>query len=126
MEYNEVLTLFFTILCIGALFVGYTVGYSRGSMTGWKTGFADAKELYYDHPKEDRDEMVKQKLERIAEENNQSPKITPEILMAYGVEDTMHLPEEVKHYYGINGVTPTMDLEHLLKHITEEEDDDRY
>lgn len=114
----------------------WVVGYLMGNKIGkkeiqvkdyqdsYKEGFEHAKKLFYEDPKKEREREEKHILEQIREANNQSPKLTPEVLMAYGVESSAHLPESVRAFYNLKNGQSAVDLDYLInEEVTE---NDRY
>jgi hypothetical protein len=120
MAYNEILMLFLlaTACFMVGIYVGQTQGKKEVSVTdyqdGYKEGFETAKKMFYEDPKKERELEKQAELEKIKELNTFQPKVTPELLMAYGVANTAHLPKDVREYYKLNG-KPAVDLESLIE-----------
>lgn len=74
-------------------------------------GFEAAEKLYYKEMR-DEDESVARILEK---ENASKPRISPEILMAYGVGRIGDLPKHVLQSYNISEDQFGMDLEALIE-----------
>lgn len=130
MAYYEILgvTLVGCMLFLLGVIVGKIIGMKemqvRDYQDGYKEGFDTAKQMFYEDPKKEREREEKHILEQIREANNQSPKLTPEVLMAYGVESSAHLPESVRAFYNLKNGQSAVDLDYLInEEVTE---NDRY
>lgn len=89
----------------------YNTGFMQGKLEGWEEGFGAAKKAYYISPREDA-EIRRLETESL---NNYTPDITPEILMAYGVDSTSKLPKEIRDAFGIKDYDFGVDLTHLIE-----------
>ena len=99
MAYYEILMLF-TVIC--SLVIGFIVGYSTAYKIVWKEGFNDAKELFYEDPKKDKEREEQAKIDAVRRANEEAKdQITPELLMAFGVDSTAYLPKDVLEYYRV-------------------------
>lgn len=129
MAYNEILI---AIALPIVMWISYIIGLKEGKkeiqvkdyQDGYKEGFNDAKKFYHEDPKKEREEEQQRLMEQIREANTQPPRLTAEVLMAYGVESSSHLPENIKALYGLKNGQPAVDLDYLInEEVTE---NDRY
>lgn len=104
---------------IGVAVVGYNTGKSLGTLEGYvrgeAVGFDNAKAIFHDEPKQDE----KDKIQLITDTNTYIPKITSEILMAYGVGNISSLPKDVRDLYGYTD-NDSKSFEDILKEEVED------
>lgn len=119
MAYNEVLGLF--IFCIMSFLLGFLVGKVIGVKEvkvidyndGYKDGFETAKKLFYEDPKNEKEKEEQLKILAVKQMNdNVSEQVTPELLMAYGVDSIALLPKSVRDYYNL---TENKTLDEIIK-----------
>lgn len=119
MAYNEVLGLF--IFCIMSFLLGFLNGKVIGVKgvkvidynDGYKDGFETAKKLFYEDPKNEKEKEEQLKILAVRQMNdNVSEQVTPELLMAYGVDSIALLPKSVRDYYNL---TENKTLDEIIK-----------
>lgn len=133
MAYYEILIVL-TVICVGlsCFVVGVSVGRVQGKKEvqvkdykdGYEEGFNDAKIFYYKDPQKERLAEEERIRKQIEEANSQPPRLTPEILMAYGVESSAHLPENVRAFYNLKNGQPAVDLDYLINEEVTDNDRD--
>lgn len=118
MVYNAVLILLAVILITVFYFMmssikeaEYNTGFMQGKLEGWEEGFNAAKKAYYIAPKEE-DDAMRAHIEKL---NERPLGITPEILMAYGVDSTSKLPKEIQDAFGFTPNTDSQQLKDLIQ-----------
>jgi len=119
MAYNEVLGLF--IFCIMSFLLGFLIGKVIGMKEvqvidyndGYKEGFETAKKLFYEDPKNEKEKEEQLRILAVKQMNdNVSEQVTPELLMAYGVDSIALLPKSVRDYYNL---TENKTLDEIIK-----------
>jgi hypothetical protein len=119
MAYNEVLGLF--IFCIMSFLLGFLIGKVIGMKEvqvidyndGYKEGFETAKKLFYEDPKNEKEKEERLRILAVKQMNdNVSEQVTPELLMAYGVDSIALLPKSVRDYYNL---TENKTLDEIIK-----------
>ena len=119
MAYNEVLELF--IFCIMSFLLGFLIGKVIGMKEvqvidyngGYKEGFETAKKLFYEDPKNEKEKEERLRILAVKQMNdNVSEQVTPELLMAYGVDSIALLPKSVRDYYNL---TENKTLDEIIK-----------
>lgn len=119
MAYNEVLGLF--IFCIMSFLLGFLIGKVIGMKEvqvidyndGYKEGFETAKKLFYEDPKNEKENEEQLRILAVKQMNdNVSEQVTPELLMAYGVDSIALLPKSVRDYYNL---TENKTLDEIIK-----------
>lgn len=119
MAYNEVLVLF--IFCIMSFLLGFLIGKVIGMKEvqvidyndGYKDGFETAKKLFYEDPKNEKEKEERLRILAVKQMNdNVSEQVTPELLMAYGVDSIALLPKSVRDYYNL---TENKTLDEIIK-----------
>lgn len=119
MAYNEVLGLF--IFCIMSFLLGFLNGKVIGVKEvkvidyndGYKDGFETAKKLFYEDPKNEKEKEEQLRILAVRQMNdNVSEQVTPELLMAYGVDSIALLPKSVRDYYNL---TENKTLDEIIK-----------
>lgn len=119
MAYNEVLGLF--IFCIMSFLLGFLIGKVIGMKEvqvidyndGYKEGFETAKKLFYEDPKNEKEKEERFRILAVKQMNdNVSEQVTPELLMAYGVDSIALLPKSVRDYYNL---TENKTLDEIIK-----------
>lgn len=119
MAYNEVLGLF--IFCIMSFLLGFLIGKVIGMKEvqvidyndGYKEGFEIAKKLFYEDPKNEKEKEERLRILAVKQMNdNVSEQVTPELLMAYGVDSIALLPKSVRDYYNL---TENKTLDEIIK-----------
>lgn len=130
MAYYEILgvILFCGMSFLLGVIVGKIIGMKemqvRDYQDGYKEGFDTAKQMFYEDPKKEREEEHQRLMQQIEEANSQPPRLTPEILMAYGVESSAHLPESVRAFYNLKNGQSAVDLDYLINEEVTENDRD--
>lgn len=110
MAYYEITAVvMFFVAVIGGAWISLKI--YKEVKSAYLEGFEAAKKLYYKEMR-DEDESVARILEK---ENASKPRISPEILMAYGVGRVGDLPKHVLNNYGIKEEQYGMDLEALIE-----------
>jgi hypothetical protein len=119
MAYNEVLGLF--IFCIMSFLLGFLIGKVIGMKEvqvidyndGYKEGFETAKKMFYEDPKNEKEKEERLRILAVKQMNdNVSEQVTPELLMAYGVDSIALLPKSVRDYYNL---TENKTLDEIIK-----------
>lgn len=119
MAYNEVLGLF--IFCIMSFLLGFLIGKVIGMKEvqvidyndGYKEGFETAKKMFYENPKNEKENEEQLRILAVKQMNdNVSEQVTPELLMAYGVDSIALLPKSVRDYYNL---TENKTLDEIIK-----------
>lgn len=119
MAYNEVLGLF--IFCIMSFLLGFLNGKVIGVKgvkvidynDGYKDGFETAKKLFYEDPKNEKEKEEQLRILAVRQMNDSvSEQVTPELLMAYGVDSIALLPKSVRDYYNL---TENKTLDEIIK-----------
>lgn len=119
MAYNEVLGLF--IFCIISFLLGFLNGKVIGVKEvkvidyndGYKDGFETAKKLFYEDPKNEKEKEEQLRILAVRQMNDSvSEQVTPELLMAYGVDSIALLPKSVRDYYNL---TENKTLDEIIK-----------
>ena len=119
MAYNEVLGLF--ISCIMSFLLGFLIGKVIGMKEvqvidyndGYKEGFETAKKMFYEDPKNEKEKEERLRILAVKQMNdNVSEQVTPELLMAYGVDSIALLPKSVRDYYNL---TENKTLDEIIK-----------
>lgn len=119
MAYNEVLGLF--IFCIMSFLLGFLNGKVIGVKEvkvidyndGYKDGFETAKKLFYEDPKNEKEKEEQLRILAVRQMNDSvSEQVTPELLMAYGVDSIALLPKSVRDYYNL---TENKTLDEIIK-----------
>ena len=119
MAYNEVLGLF--IFCIMSFLLGFLIGKVIGMKEvqvidyndGYKEGFETAKKMFYEDPKNEKEKEERLRVLAVKQMNdNVSEQVTPELLMAYGVDSIALLPKSVRDYYNL---TENKTLDEIIK-----------
>lgn len=119
MAYNEVLGLF--IFCIMSFLLGFLIGKVIGMKEvqvidyndGYKEGFETAKKLFYEDPKNEKEKEEQLRILAVKQMNDAvSEQVTPELLMAYGVDSIALLPKSVRDYYNL---TENKTLDEIIK-----------
>lgn len=119
MAYNEVLVLF--IFCIMSFLLGFLIGKVIGMKEvqvidyndGYKEGFETAKKMFYEDPKNEKEKEEQLRILAVKQMNdNVSEQVTPELLMAYGVDSIALLPKSVRDYYNL---TENKTLDEIIK-----------
>lgn len=119
MAYNEVLELF--IFCIMSFLLGFLIGKVIGMKEvqvidyngGYKEGFETAKKMFYEDPKNEKEKEERLRILAVKQMNdNVSEQVTPELLMAYGVDSIALLPKSVRDYYNL---TENKTLDEIIK-----------
>jgi hypothetical protein len=119
MAYNEVLELF--IFCIMSFLLGFLIGKVIGMKEvqvidyngGYKEGFETAKKMFYEDPKNEKEKEEQLRILAVKQMNDAvSEQVTPELLMAYGVDSIALLPKSVRDYYNL---TENKTLDEIIK-----------
>jgi hypothetical protein len=119
MAYNEVLGLF--IFCIMSFLLGFLIGKVIGMKEvqvidyndGYKEGFETAKKMFYEDPKNEKEKEEQLRILAVKQMNDAvSEQVTPELLMAYGVDSIALLPKSVRDYYNL---TENKTLDEIIK-----------
>lgn len=119
MAYNEVLGLF--ISCIMSFLLGFLIVKVIGMKEvqdidyndGYKKGFETAKKMFYEDPKNEKEKEEQLRVLAVKQMNdNVSEQVTPELLMAYGVDSIALLPKSVRDYYNL---TENKTLDEIIK-----------
>jgi len=80
---------------------------------GYKEGFETAKKMFYEDPKNEKEKEEQLRILAVKQMNdNVSEQVTPELLMAYGVDSIALLPKSVRDYYNL---TENKTLDEIIK-----------